>query len=119
MLYTIQWVNVPDGASGSSKIRAKLLVPAGTFSHEIPGVRYDPAQVNSFGRTDPGVIDSTVMVKFVVAGVTCAGMVVVTGEAGESPDVLTGAVQPQVSTSITIVILQRTRMLFISGISPG
>ena len=114
-----QWVNVPEGASGSSRIRTKLLVPDGTFTQETPGVRDDPVQVNSWGSVAPGVTESTVRVKSLEAVDTCVGMDVVTAEVGESGEGVPGAVQPQVSTRKTTRQEQRIRMIFINGMSPA
>jgi hypothetical protein len=62
ILYTIQCVNVPAGASGSSSIRTRLCVPAGTFCHETSGDSDAPLQVQESGRTDPGTRESTASV---------------------------------------------------------
>src|SRR5260370_127743 len=53
MLVTIQWVNVPLGASGSSTRIAMLLVPVGTFDHDSGGVFSPRSQVYSLGIAAP------------------------------------------------------------------
>src|SRR5438309_8147377 len=50
---TTQWINVPEGASGSSMIRAKLLVPGGGSVQESGGEVSAPSQVNSLGISPP------------------------------------------------------------------
>jgi hypothetical protein len=45
MLYTTQWIRVQPGASGSSTIKAKLLVPSGADSHTRAGEISSPSQV--------------------------------------------------------------------------
>ena len=63
-------MNVPAGASGSSMIRTKLLVPGGTFSHDTAGDSLAPVQVYASGNTAPGTSASTRTEKlpFSVAG---------------------------------------------------
>src|SRR5262245_11321597 len=55
MSYPSQCVKVPLGASGSSAMIAKLLVPAGGSVTVIGGVASSPSQVNCFGTGWPSV----------------------------------------------------------------
>ena len=48
-----QWFQVPAGASGSSTIRAKLLVSRGSPDHSREGERSAPSQVSRFGIAPP------------------------------------------------------------------
>src|SRR5881628_2317041 len=49
----IQWTQVPTGASGSSAIKAKALVPRGGFSHLRGRERSAPSQVYLRGISPP------------------------------------------------------------------
>src|ERR1700733_4546423 len=48
-----QCVHVPFGASGSSQIRAMLLVPLGILVHQIGGEELAPSAVYCFGTALP------------------------------------------------------------------
>jgi len=48
-------MNVPLGASGSSQMTAKLLVPSGGAPKERGGESFFPAQVNAGGISPPAV----------------------------------------------------------------
>src|SRR5207245_9253967 len=49
IFHTVQWVKVPDGASGSSIINARLFAFLGTADIDNGGERSAPSQVNSLG----------------------------------------------------------------------
>src|SRR6516165_8657123 len=49
-----QWTQVPRGASGSSQIRARLLVPGGGSDQPNGGDRSAPSPVYCFGMAAPG-----------------------------------------------------------------
>jgi hypothetical protein len=95
------------------------LVPDGTFSHERPGVRDDPAQANSCGSVAPGVTESTVRVKFSDGVNMGVGMDVVTGEEFASGEGASGTVQPQMMTNTTIRHGEKIRRISMDRISPA
>src|SRR4029453_9005993 len=55
MLYTSQCVNLPDGASGSSTIKAKLLVFFGASSQASGGEAFRPSRESVSGMTPPSL----------------------------------------------------------------
>jgi hypothetical protein len=50
---TIQWVKVPLGASGSSKIKARFVASPGTPLQVSGGGTFSPSQVYFLGRISP------------------------------------------------------------------
>src|ERR1022692_674618 len=50
-----QWTQVPRGASGSSQIRAMLLVPEGGSDQRKGGDRSAPSPVYCFGMVSPAL----------------------------------------------------------------
>src|SRR6516225_6028061 len=53
-LKSTQWTQVPRGASGSSQMRARLLVPSGGSDHFNGGDRSSPSPVYCLGMVAPG-----------------------------------------------------------------
>src|SRR6056297_2066427 len=79
-----QWVNVPEGASGSSTTRASDPTSSGTFEMSSFGDRSAPSQVCFFGIDAPsanaGVLKSTELMVLVV-------VVVVVGSSAVPPNI--------------------------------
>jgi hypothetical protein len=114
-----QWVNVPEGASGSSRIRTKLFDPDGIFTQETPGVRDDPVQVNSCGSVAPGMTESTARVKVSDGAGINVGMDAFIDEAFMPEGRVSGAVQPQKRTNTTIRHSEKIHRIFMNLISPA
>ena len=55
-------MNLPFGASGSSRIRTRLFVELGTPLHATSGDSLAPLQVETSGRTEPGVREATLII---------------------------------------------------------
>jgi hypothetical protein len=84
MLKRTQWTQVPSGASGSSKLRAKLAVVCGGSLQESGGEMSSPSHVYSSGIASPGA----------KAALVSSSVAPVVGEGGE-------VVAPQPLTSKT------------------
>src|SRR5208337_1914026 len=68
--YTTQWTKVPEGASGSSSMMAKLWVPDGGSVQARAGETSAASQVNRLGMKPPGV-NELVFSSILEEGVFC------------------------------------------------